>query len=262
MDDEYPEKGEIVIGTVVEIFSQGAFITLDEYDDKKGMLHISEISLKWVRNIRDYVREGQKVVLHVLDVSEKRGHIDLSLRRVADSQRKNKLQEVKQSQRSRKLLSLVAQELGEDEEKFINNVSEKLLEDYDTVYAGLEAITVSGEIPKNLKLGKKEKKTLLEHIQNSIKPPFVEITGYVELQSFSSNGLEDVKKSINQILEHSPKACTMNVSYVSAPMYRISVRAPDYKKAENALKNGAEQGIKIMTAADGIGEFHRELKKK
>ena len=99
-ENRYPEAGEYVIGTVDSIFKQGAFITLDEYLGKKGMLPLSEISLKWVRNIRDYVREGQKVVLLVLGVNPERGHIDLSLRRVVDAKRKEKLQQVKQLQRS------------------------------------------------------------------------------------------------------------------------------------------------------------------
>ena len=61
--EEYPEQGELVLGTVKSIFNQGAFIDLDEYTGRRGMLHISEITLKWVRNIRDYVKENQKVVL-------------------------------------------------------------------------------------------------------------------------------------------------------------------------------------------------------
>ena len=106
----FPEDGELVLGTVDSIFKQGAFISLDEYSDRRGLLHLSEISLKWVRNIRDYLREGQKVVLFVLKVDPSRGHIDLSLRRVNDAKRKEKLQEVKQRQRSQKLFELLAQE--------------------------------------------------------------------------------------------------------------------------------------------------------
>lgn len=95
----FPKEGEFVLGTVQSLFKQGAFITLDEYKGQRGMLHLSEISLKWVRNIRDYVKEGQKVVLLVLRVDPSRGHIDLSLRRVNEAQKKQKLQDVKQEQR-------------------------------------------------------------------------------------------------------------------------------------------------------------------
>ncbi len=46
----------------------------------EGLLHVSEISSSWIRNIRDFVREGQKMVLKVLRVDLEKGHIDLSLR--------------------------------------------------------------------------------------------------------------------------------------------------------------------------------------
>ncbi|RJS86435.1 S1 RNA-binding domain-containing protein, partial [Candidatus Bathyarchaeota archaeon] len=47
---EWPEVGELVVATVRRIESYGAYVTLDEYDDKEGLLHISEISPSWVRN--------------------------------------------------------------------------------------------------------------------------------------------------------------------------------------------------------------------
>ena len=78
---EYPEVGDLVIATIETVVTYGVYANLDEYN-KRGLLHISEISSSWIRNIRDFVREGQKVVLKVLRVSLEKGHIDLSLRRV------------------------------------------------------------------------------------------------------------------------------------------------------------------------------------
>ncbi|MEM2913101.1 MAG: S1 RNA-binding domain-containing protein, partial [Candidatus Bathyarchaeia archaeon] len=63
--DEWPEVGELVISTVNEITEYGAYVTLDEYG-KDGFLHISEISSGWIRNIRDHIREGEKLVLKIL----------------------------------------------------------------------------------------------------------------------------------------------------------------------------------------------------
>ncbi|MBU7031576.1 MAG: S1 RNA-binding domain-containing protein, partial [Theionarchaea archaeon] len=64
---EFPEVGDLVIGTVSDVFPYGAFVKLDEFD-KVGMIHIKEISSAWVKNIRNHVREGQKVVTKVLKV--------------------------------------------------------------------------------------------------------------------------------------------------------------------------------------------------
>ena len=82
MNESWPEVGDLVVATVQRIVGYGAYVTLDEYEDKEGLLHISEISSSWVRNIRNHVRERQKVVLQVLRVDAAHGQVDLSLRRV------------------------------------------------------------------------------------------------------------------------------------------------------------------------------------
>ena len=89
-----PEIGEFVVVTIIRIMPYGAYAALDEYDDVEGLLHISEISSRWVKNIRDHVRERQKVVLKVLRVDSEKRHIDLSLRRVNEREKREKLLDV------------------------------------------------------------------------------------------------------------------------------------------------------------------------
>jgi translation initiation factor 2 subunit 1 len=255
---DYPEPGELVMGTVKNIFNQGAFIDLDEYPGKRGMLHLTEISLKWVRNIRDYVKEGQKVVLVVLRTDPSRGHIDLSLRRVNDSQRKIKLQQVKQKQRSTKLMEVMAAELKLDPPLVVASVN-KALSSYDSPYAGLEAIAADNGVADRLDLEPKLRKKLLELVVKSIKAPVVEITGYAELHSFESDGVSVVKEALAEISKHQPGDCQLTITYISAPLYRVKVTASDYKAAEKALKTAVEQGIRYVESKHGTGEFHREL---
>src|SRR3972149_3935374 len=57
---ELPEVGEIVIATVSKVSDHGAYVTLDEYNNIQGFLHVSEIAPGWVRNISRYVKEGEK----------------------------------------------------------------------------------------------------------------------------------------------------------------------------------------------------------
>jgi translation initiation factor 2 subunit 1 len=254
---EYPESGELVLGTVESIFKQGAFISLDEYGKKRGMLHLSEISLKWVRNIRDYVREGQKVVLLVLKVNPQRGHIDLSLRRVTDAQRKEKLQETKQKQRAEKLFELVEKELKLSADD-IAAMKKELFEKFGSVYGGLEAIATDDSALDGLRIDKKLKPSLLTLIKKNIKASLVNVTGYVELKSYEVDGIGIIRGSLKKIKDYKTE-CDMNVTYVSAPLYRVRVRAKDYKSAERALKNSVEACITHIRENKGEGEFHRKL---
>lgn len=257
---KYPEEGELVIGTVESIFKQGAFITLDEYSGKKGMLHLSEISPKWVRNIRDYVREGQKVVLLVLKVNPSRGHIDLSLRRVTDAQRKEKLQEIKQKQRGIKLLEQLSKEL-KISEKDVMFIREETVKKFESLYGGLEAIATDNSEIDKLNIKSEWKPTFLNLINNSIKAPLVSITGYVNLRSYAEDGVDIIKDSLKRIKDYSSQ-CEIDVSYVSAPIYRVKVTAEDYKTAERILKNSSEEAIQHLEKHNGCGEFHRKLVEK
>src|SRR5450756_455755 len=64
---EWPESGDLVIATIESVMDYGAYANLDEYS-RRGFLHISEISSARIRNVRDFVRENQKMVLKVLRV--------------------------------------------------------------------------------------------------------------------------------------------------------------------------------------------------
>ena len=109
---EWPDEGELVVCTVTNVKNFGAFVTLDEYENKEGFIHIAEVSSGWIKYIRDYVREGQKVVCKVLKVDPDKGHIDLSLKAVNEHQRREKIQEWKNEQKAENLLGIVATRLG------------------------------------------------------------------------------------------------------------------------------------------------------
>ena len=81
-----PEVNDVVICTVKKVLPNSVFVEMDEYG-KEGMVHISEVSPGRIRNIRDFVVEGKKIICKVLRINQERGHVDLSLRRVNVSQK-------------------------------------------------------------------------------------------------------------------------------------------------------------------------------
>ena len=82
-----PEEEEIVICEVTKIYQNSVFANIIEYD-KSGMLHISEVSPGRIRNIYDYVKVGKIIICKILSVNKEKGHVDLSLRRVTESQKR------------------------------------------------------------------------------------------------------------------------------------------------------------------------------
>lgn len=72
------EKGDLIRGTVTAIEPYGAFVSCDEY--YTGLIHISEITDGFVKNINDYVNIGEVIYCKILDIDDESGHLKLSVR--------------------------------------------------------------------------------------------------------------------------------------------------------------------------------------
>ena len=62
------EKNQISRGMVRRVMGYGAIVQLD--DGTSGLVHISEIANRYVKDVRDYCKEGTPVVVQVLRQKE------------------------------------------------------------------------------------------------------------------------------------------------------------------------------------------------
>ena len=74
------EVGTKVTGKVTGITKFGAFVELG--DGKTGLVHISEVSDAYVKDIHDVLHVGEPVTVKVLSIQD--GKIGLSIRKVVD----------------------------------------------------------------------------------------------------------------------------------------------------------------------------------
>jgi S1 RNA binding domain protein len=73
------EVGSVVEGVVTGITNFGAFVELP--GGKVGLIHISEVADVYVRDVKDFLKEQDKVKVKVLSVDE-RGKIGLSIKQL------------------------------------------------------------------------------------------------------------------------------------------------------------------------------------
>ena len=255
----WPEKGELVVGEVDEITDFGVFVDLDEYEDKRGLTHVSEVASGWIKNIRDHVNVGERVVAKVLDVDESSQQIDLSIKDVNDHQRSDKIQEWKNERKADNWMTIA---FGEDvsDEKY-TRVAEALYHEFGSMYDGFEAAAIHGEEAlEDTDLDDDEIEAIVEAARENVSVPYVNVTGFVDLESAEADGVDDVKAALKAAEGNGevPDEVELDVSYVGAPEYRIRVRAPDYKVAENELEESAERARQSIEAAGGTGSFHRD----
>lgn len=249
----YPEDSELVMCTVTKIHYHSVFVNLDEYG-KSGMIHISEISPGRIRNIHDYVKEGKVVVCKVLRINEERGHIDLSLRRVSDGQRREKVNSIKQEQMVEKIIEQVAKSNGTAAAALYKDIRKRLkLEQNDLIYPYFEEVVIDDVKLVDKGIPDKIAKDLEELIRQRIKPPRVEISGELRIISYAADGVDIVKATLQKM----DAVEGVDISYSGGGKYKVIVTSDDYKQAEKFLKEAISTGEKLSEKNDAQVSFRR-----
>jgi translation initiation factor 2 subunit 1 len=253
---EWPETGELVVCTVREVKDFVAFVTLDEYNDREGLIPISEIATGWIKYIRDHIREGQKVVCKVLHVDTSRGHTDLSLKDVNEHQRREKIREWKNESKARKWIGFAAEASGESAAE----IESVLYQKYGDLYSLFEEIVISDEtILNGTGLSAKAIEALLKVAHENVKVPRVTVAGNLIMTSTKPDGINIIRRALRSAEPKIP-GVDIELTYLGAPAYRIKVTAPDYKKAEKALEKAAAAAIGVLERAGGEGRLVKKPK--
>jgi len=233
-----PRVGELVVATVRQVFDYGAYVTLDEYNDLEAYLPWSEVASRWVRNIRNVLRENQKIVVKVIRVNRKRGTVDVSLKKVLDSERRQKMLMYKRLKKGENLLKLVAEQLGMDYEKLYDILEPKIQRHFgdllgvfeDAALKGKEYLTKVG-IPEDVAQAIEE--VAKTHIK--IKPALVK--GMAVLQTMDSEGVDKIRRVLMNAYDFMKgDEVRVRIYTVGAPRYMIEVMAYDYKTAGKTLE--------------------------
>ena len=89
------EKGKIVTGQVTGIEKYGIFVSLDEF--YSGLIHISEISDGFVKNVKDYVEIGETIKARVVEMDEDNYHVKLSIKNMNYKMKKKNYHALKET---------------------------------------------------------------------------------------------------------------------------------------------------------------------
>ncbi|MEM3615141.1 MAG: translation initiation factor IF-2 subunit alpha [Candidatus Methanomethylicia archaeon] len=257
---DLPEIGDLVIATVNEVFDKGAYVTLDEYSDVSGYVPIGEVSSTWVHNIRDFLKEGRKVVLKVIRVDKGKRYVDLSLRRVSDREKRDKLLEWKRFNRGEKLLELLSKRMGEDLDHVHSTIAKKLIDSFGDVLAGFEEAARFGAAPLvNAGIPSDVAEIIVDLAKESIELKESRVSAIIQLNSNASDGVLRIIEALNAAYEsiRSFGNVKCRIYSIGAPRYRIDVSARDYHVAEEALKKALDSALDRISSLGGSGSFKR-----
>ncbi|MEG2351467.1 MAG: S1 RNA-binding domain-containing protein [Bacilli bacterium] len=89
------KEGDVVSAKVTGIEKYGAFVSIDE--EYSGLIHISEITEEFVRDVSDYVEVGDEVKVKIVGLSDFRNQLKLSAKGLNNNLKKNGKKKIKET---------------------------------------------------------------------------------------------------------------------------------------------------------------------
>jgi translation initiation factor 2 subunit 1 len=73
---------------------------------------------------------------------------------------------------------------------------------------------------------------------------------------FAPDGIDIIKEALKRAENAGNGKIAIN--YLGSGLYRLMIKAPDYKEAEKLMKNATESAIALVTKHEGMAEFSRD----
>lgn len=203
------KEDDVVLCNVEKIDGAGIFLKIDG-EEIRGTMILPEVAAGRIRNLREYVAPGRKVVCKVLKIHK--DHIELSLRRVTAKERVRVLEAYKKERALASILKIA----GENAEKVIAKIKEKyFLVDF------FDEFESEPKLLEEFLVGEKAKKVAQMFFEKSVKEKKVEKK--FSLKSFSGSGVEDLK----EILDFPD----VEIHYLGSGTFSLFAKGADFKSA-------------------------------
>ncbi len=249
VEQKLPQVGSIAICKISQILNYGVFVELVDFDNVRGFVHISQVASSWIKNIRNFVKEGQIRAAYVSSIDMSKGQIDLSFTKVSSSTEIAILNEWRSEQRNKKLLELLASQQKKSIQTILAEVAEPLVKEYGSLHAAFQTIAIQGEsavvgVPSSLV------SPLAEFIKKNVEIPKKSIKGIFTINTLKPNGVELIKSAFASNVSL-PNEIETELFYVGGGKYSLKVTSYNFKICERAINELTEKITKAMNASDG-----------
>ncbi len=229
--------GDLVVATVTHVEEYGAIVKVEGYPKYEALIPRAHVTAARIRNIKDYVREGQRVVARVIKVDHKRLMVDLSLKYVTKRERDETLKQWKRDRRARKIIEMAVKNLNLPG-THVNRVWSRLQKIYGDVLSALEDTVRKGkEVLVKSGIEDKIAEEIWRLSKKHVKPKVYEGTRTIILKSTRPNGVKLIREAIAKALEEAVKqGAKVTVSYLGAPRYMVKATSINPKAVTRSLE--------------------------
>jgi len=227
-----PSLGELVICKVEKLNPHSAFLSLVEYQGIEGMVHISEISSGWIRDIRDHIKAGQTVVAKVMAVDGR--NVGLSIKRVDESQMNNKTREYNLELKAEKLLEIVAKKMGKTLESAYEEVGYLLQDKFGSMHEGFKRSITHSIVDKGIP--QEWAVAIKEVAEKNIEQKEFEFRAKLMIKTFKPDGISTIKSLLGELEKKG-----YDVRYIAAPEYLVKYKTKNAKLGRKNFTSALEK---------------------
>lgn len=239
------KEGKIYICTVKKLLQHGVIVKIGD-SGIDGFVHISELSKRWVKDIKDVAKEGDTLVCKLIRMGEQSP--ELSVKRVTDNEKKQVLKEWSIENRIVKMLSKFYP-------KGIESLKKTADEKYGSLYGLYEAVANDKEKAlESLDLKKEAAEAMLDFVDKTKKK--ITIKTDLDISCAEGNGVERIKELL---LTPFINKKDYSIKYIKAPHYLLLVNAGETKKTISQNRKLLEMMEKKSGELD-IDFKYKELK--
>ncbi len=225
---ELPDERELVLVKINKIMPHGAYCELTEYGID-AYLPISEIAPGWIKNIHEFIKEGQKDVARVIAIDREKKAVDVSLKKATKEEKNSKITEYNLEKRYEKLFNqaLGAAKLEAKKDSIIEDLAKRI-----NSYTDIIQLAAEGKDLRTVIKNKALEDALLEVAAKNIKPKRYAVSYTLELKSTDPKaGIGTIKEALEEMEKKG-----VEILYLGAPKYRLTSEDTDYPKAEGRIR--------------------------
>ncbi len=187
------------------------------------------------------MEEEKRYVAKVYRVNPEKMQIDLSLKRVSEKEKKERLEEEKKERRAKKILEVACTKAGQDYAKLCDKIR-KSYSSFNQFIEDYEQGKTKIDIPKALQ------KHINSLIASTDAKKEIQLSQVIELLGVGNRGILNLKNALIEIKNKYPE---LEIKYLGAPKYMLTLKTQkpkeDTKRLENIINSlGSASGVFLM----------------
>ena len=251
-EKKYPEVDDLVMCKIIEIFNDGAYVILEEYNNIKGLLLCTEISRKRVNYVTRLIKEGKEEVLRVKTIDKEKGFIDLSKKSVKAEEVEQFKEKYAKSKAVHVIMKILSKKCNIPIDKLYKEITWPLYKKYEHAYDAFKlALNKFDEVFKDTKMTEPVKKELMEILRQRMKPKPVNIKSDFIVRCDEFEGIDAIKFALMEGEKKSTKNIPIKFKIISSPLYECSIETINKKEGLDVMGEALKEVERVILEKKG-----------